>query len=242
VTLKGILRSLADVVFPPRCMACSGLLDEPEGRPFCPACASRIRYIASPLCPCCGTPLHGEEGTDHLCGDCLRARPLFSAARAVARYEGVLLDAIHSFKYRGRITDGEILGRMMAGRGYPLFDISAYTLIVPVPLHRRRLRERGFNQAVILAREIAGRLSLPLDVRSLRRRVYTEPQVGLGKGHRTANVRGAFGVVDGEGVEGQRILLVDDVYTTGSTARECAEILMKSGAAEVAVLTLARAV
>ena len=242
MTLKEILKSLADVVFPPRCMACGSVFDEPEGRPFCPACESRIRYITSPLCPRCGIPLSGEEGTDHFCGECLRDPPPFSAARAVARYEGVLLDAIHAFKYRGRITDGAILGRMMARCGYPGFDISAFTLIVPVPLHRRRLRERGFNQAVILAGEIAGRFGLPLDVRSLRRRIYTEPQVGLGKGHRTANVRGAFGVVDGGRIEGQRIVLVDDVYTTGSTVRECAEILLKSKAAEVAVLTLARAV
>ena len=131
---------------------------------------------------------------------------------------------------------------MLADYACSRFDISAYTLIVPVPLHRRRLRERGFNQAVILAREIAGRFSLPLDWRSLRRRVFTEPQVGLGKDRRTSNVRGAFGVVDGKRIEGQRIVLVDDVYTTGSTVRECTEILMKNKAAEVVVLTLARAV
>ncbi len=242
MTLKSILKSLADVVFPPRCMACGSVLDEPDKRPFCPACASLIRYIASPLCPCCGVPLPGEEGTDHFCGECLLVRPPFSAARSVARYESVLLEAIHAFKYLGRITNGEILGRMLADYACSRFDISAYTLIVPVPLHRRRLRERGFNQAVILAREIAGRFSLPLDWRSLRRRVFTEPQVGLGKDRRTSNVRGAFGVVDGKRIEGQRIVLVDDVYTTGSTVRECAEILMKNKAAEVAVLTLARAV
>jgi ComF family protein len=242
VTVGAILKSIADVVFPPRCTACGSVLDEPDGRPFCPTCFSLIRNIESPLCPCCGIPLPDREGADHFCGECLRAHPPFSSARAVARYESVLLDAIHGFKYRGRITDGEVLGKMMADYRYHQFDISAYTLIVPVPLHRRRLRERGFNQAVILAREIAGRFSLPIDLRSLRRRVYTEPQVGLGKGHRTANVRGAFDVGDGKRIEGQKIVLVDDVYTTGGTVRECAGILMKNKAAEVAVLTLARAV
>jgi ComF family protein len=104
------------------------------------------------------------------------------------------------------------------------------------------LRERGFNQAVILAREISNRFSIPLDFLTLRRHVFTEPQVNLGKDRRTANVRGAFVVKDGKKIQGQKIILVDDVYTTGSTVKECAGALMKHGAAEVAVLTLARAV
>jgi ComF family protein len=240
--LKAILKSLVDVVFPPRCIACDHILEDQEDRPFCPPCVSLICYITSPLCPCCGIPLPGAEGTDHFCGDCLRARPPFSVARSVARYETILLDAIHTFKYNGKITNGQVLGKMMAEYEYHDFNISSYSLIIPVPLHRRRLRERGFNQAVILAKEIAGRFSLPLDLRSLKRRIFTEAQVGLGKDRRASNVKGAFDVSDSEKIAGQKIILVDDVYTTGSTVRECAGILMKNKAAEVAVLTLARAV
>jgi len=169
-------------------------------------------------------------------------RPPYHVARAVACYDSVLLDAIHVFKYKGKITTGEVLGKMMAEHVYPGFKIPDYSLIVPVPLHRKRLRERGFNQAVILAREVSKRFSIPLDFMNLKRHVFTEPQVALGKGQRTANVKGAFTVKDAKRIEGQKIILVDDVYTTGSTVRECAGVLMEHNAEEVAVLTLARAV
>jgi ComF family protein len=222
-------------------MACGILLDGPGGESFCSSCFSLIRFIASPLCPCCGIPMAGA-GVDHLCGACLVSRPPYAIARAVARYESVLLDAIHAFKYKGKITTGEVLGKIMADHVYPGFSIADYSLIIPVPLHPKRLRERGFNQAVILAREISRRFSIPLDYLTLRRQVFTEPQVNLGKDQRTANVRGAFAVKHEKKVQGQKIILVDDVFTTGSTVRECAGALMAHGAAEVAVLTLARAV
>lgn len=239
--MKRFIQGLGDLVFPPCCMACGILLAGPEDASFCPACFSLIRFIVPPLCPCCGIPLTGA-GADHLCGDCLVSRPPYAIARAVARYEAVLLDAIHVFKYKGKITTGEVLGKIMADYAYPDFSVADYSLIVPVPLHPKRLRERGFNQAVILAREISKRFSVPLDFLTLRRHVFTEPQVNLGKDQRMANIRGAFVVKDGKKIQGQKIILVDDVYTTGSTVKECAGALMAHGAAEVAVLTLARAV
>jgi ComF family protein len=222
-------------------MACGIMLAGPGGGPFCSSCFSLIRFVAPPFCPCCGIPLAGA-GAGHLCGDCLVSPPSYRIARAFARYETVLLDAIHVFKYKGKITTGEILGKIMAEHVYPDMSIADYSLIVPVPLHPRRLRERGFNQAVILAREISKRFSIPLDFLTLKRRVFTEPQVSLGKEQRTANVRGAFAVMNEKKIKGQKIILIDDVYTTGSTVKECAGALMKNGAADVAVLTLARAV
>lgn len=234
------LQGLADLVFPPRCMACGILLAESGDEPFCPACFSLIRFVVSPFCPRCGIPLSGA-GTNHLCGDCLLLPPPFSLARAVACYESVLLDTIHVFKYKGNIATGEILGKMMAGHAYPGFNISDYSVIVPVPLHLKRLRERGFNQAVILAKEISKRFSIQMDFMNLKRETFTAPQVNLGKDQRRANVKDAFIVRDEKKIEGRKIILVDDVYTTGSTVKECAGVLMKHGAAEVAVLTLARA-
>ncbi|MBA4398074.1 MAG: amidophosphoribosyltransferase [Syntrophus sp. (in: bacteria)] len=239
--MKRFIQGLSDLVFPPRCMACGVLLAGPECESFCRACFSLVRFIAPPLCPCCGIPIAGADA-DHLCGDCILSSPPYAIARAVARYEAVLLDAIHTFKYKGKIATGEVLGKMMADHLYPGFSIADYSLIVPVPLHPKRLRERGFNQAVILAREISKRFSLPLDFLTLRRHVFTEPQVNLGRDQRTANVHGAFAVKNKKKIEGQKIILVDDVYTTGSTVKECAGMLMTQGAAEVAVLTLARAV
>jgi len=167
--------------------------------------------------------------------------PPFSMARALGKYEGALLDTIHLFKYHGKISAGEALGRMMAKTSYDFLVIGDYSLIIPVPLHPKRLRERGFNQSLILARQISKIFSIPLDFITLRRKIRTEAQVNLSRQKRVANVRGAFEVTARNGIEGKKILLIDDVYTTGSTVKECSEILMKNGAEEVAVLTLARA-
>jgi len=240
--LNRVLKGLADLVFPPRCIACGNLVNGIEANPFCQSCFSHVHFIQSPLCARCGIPFAAEEGRDHLCGDCATSKAHFTVARAVGRYEDVLLDAIHRFKYKGKTHIGEVLGQIMASHDYPSFRIIDYTMIVPVPLHRKRLRERGFNQSVILAREVAKRHSLPMNFAVLKRKTWTEPQVMLGKDARGANVRGAFEVTDNEKMRDEKVLLVDDVYTTGSTVKECARVLKKSGAAEVAVLTLARAV
>jgi ComF family protein len=123
-----------------------------------------------------------------------------------------------------------------------IWDMKAFERIVPVPLHRKRLRERGFNQAVILARQLSKRFDIPLDFTSLRREIFTQPQVGLGREARSANVHGAFAARHPERIAGRRILLVDDVYTTGSTLEECTRVLIRAQAEAVVVLTLARAV
>jgi ComF family protein len=237
-----IFVGLADLVFPPSCANCGAPLAEGQGTHFCSDCAEKIGYISSPLCTRCGTPFSGGAGDDHLCGDCIGREPPFSVARAVGRYEATLLEAIHQFKYRGRIALGEILADMMARYRYPAFSPAGFSLVVPVPLHTKRLRQRMFNQSVILARGVAKRHALPLDVTALRRSAFTEPQISLGRDERAANVRGAFTVDAPARIEGKRVVLIDDVYTTGSTVRECCRVLARAGAAEIAVLTLARAV
>jgi ComF family protein len=240
--LHEILTGIADLIFPPRCITCGAVLEEHGPLPFCPPCTAGIHFIRSPLCPRCGIPYPVTEGEDHLCGECLATTRPYAISRAVGRYEGTLLTAIHLFKYQGKIGIGKLLGRIMADFAGTQWDMRVFSAIMPVPLHRKRLRERGFNQAVILAREVAKRFSLPLDFMTLRRKVFTAPQVGLGKEDRSANVRGAFLVRKPQKVAGRRILLVDDVTTTGSTLRECASALMHEEAEAVAVLTLARAV
>lgn len=237
---KSVVNGLADVIFPPQCMACGAVLREQKSS-FCPDCFSQIEFIRSPLCVLCGQPFSEPGENDHMCGSCLLRAPAFSVARALGQYEKVLMDVIHRFKYGGKISLGERLGEFMADFSYPSLAIADYSLIMPVPLHPRRLRQRGFNQAVVLTREISRRFSLRLDFMSLQRVVFTEPQVGLGKEMRELNIRGAFHVVDSGRVKGEKIILVDDVYTTGSTVKECARILMENKAEQVAVLTLARA-
>lgn len=240
--MKEILSGIADLVFPPRCVTCGALLEGRAPLPFCPACAGGIRLIRSPLCSRCGLPFLEAEGEDHPCGECLATERPYAVARAVGYYEETLLRAIHLFKYRGETGVGRVLGKMMADFAGGIWEMGAFEMILPVPLHPKRLRERGFNQSVILARELSKRFAVPLDSLTLRRRVATAPQVGLGRKERSENVRGAFAVGSPERICGKKILLVDDVFTTGSTLAECSEVLLRAGAEGVAVLTAARAV
>lgn len=240
--MKRTLKGLVDIIFPPRCVTCETILAEEEKGPFCSLCFSKINIITSPLCTCCGIPFVGADTSNHICGDCIVSQPAFSVARAVSRYEATLLEAIHRFKYNGKISIGEALGKVMAEFEYSDLDITDYSVVMPVPLHPKKLRARGFNQSVVLAREISKYFSLSLDFLTLKRHIYTEPQINLGKKERESNVRGVFSVTDPHKIQGQKIILVDDVYTSGSTVKECARILMKNKADKVAVLTLARAV
>ena len=211
-----MLTGLADIIFPPRCLTCDTTINHNENLSICPSCFSKIKFIKSPLCVCCGIPFSVADESNHLCGNCLISKPSFSFARAVGYYETTFLEAIHKFKYQGKITIGKMMGRLMAGYDYPFFSISEFTLIIPVPLHAKRLRERGFNQSMILAREIAKRFLIPLDFLILKRYIHTASQIHLGKKEREANVRGAFEVTYPEKISDKKIILVDDVYTTGT--------------------------
>jgi ComF family protein len=240
--VTAVLTALAELLFPSLCLSCGQILTKRKRHSFCADCYSGIRFITAPLCPVCGIPYPAEESPDHTCGDCLLKKRNIGAARSLGVYESVLLDAIHSFKYGGNLTLGEKLGRLMADHDYPSFQIGDYTLIVPVPLHLRRLRQRGFNQSVVLAREIATRHGIAMEFCALKRIVDTESQAGLKKEERRANIRKAFSIPEPGRVSGKHVLLVDDVYTTGSTLGECARTLLKGGAESVGALTLARAI
>lgn len=240
--MTAVLTALTELLFPTLCLSCGGLLSERREHPFCPDCHAGIRFITAPLCPVCGIPYPVEEGPDHVCGECLLKKAYIGSARSLGVHESVLLDAIHAFKYGGNLTLGERLGRLMAQHDYPAFRIQDYSLIIPVPLHPRKLRQRGFNQSVVLAREISRRHGVAMDFRALRRIVDTASQTGLKKKERRSNIRKAFSITGPERIRGQNILLVDDVYTTGSTLGECARTLLKAGAEAVGALTLARAI
>jgi len=199
-----------------------------------------MREIHAPLCSRCGRPFTAS-GSNHLCKDCLIGERPFLRARAYGMYEGTLLEAIHLFKYSGNTAVGSILGQIMARKVYDSFDYNDFDVIMPVPLHIKKLRARGFNQALVLARVLARKKGIPLDWKTMKRSVDTSPQVGLGQSERSRNVRGAFAVDDAGRLQGTRVLLIDDVYTTGNTVSACANLLMESGASSVSVLTLARA-
>jgi ComF family protein len=235
------LKVFLDLLFSSQCIMCGEKRENGEDG-ICHGCLSQIDYISSPLCQRCGLPFLPESGSDHFCQGCLTLPPSFGIARALAKYAGGLKEAITCFKYGDKITLGENLGRFMAKIPYPDLTLTTYNLLMPVPLHPKRLKERGFNQAVILASQMSRKYQIPLDSLSLRRNRPTESQINLNFKERRRNVRGAFEVKDRKKVKAKNVLLIDDVYTSGATVNECAKVLMKAGAARVDVLTLARAV
>lgn len=163
-------------------------------------------------------------------------------ARAMGLYEPPLLELIHEFKYRKNRTLGLYLGKMMAETHYADLDFEAIDLLIPVPLHNQKLRQRTFNQALILAREVARRHGKPVNHSILKRTFNTPAQVTLRKEERKKNVKGAFSLLNPEEIKNKNILLLDDVYTTGGTVNECARLLIDNGAKNVYVLTLARTI
>jgi ComF family protein len=211
-----------------------------EIRDFCPDCLKDLVRITSPLCPICGTPFVSRVEADHRCGDCLRKRPYFDALAAPYLYEGGIMDAIHQIKYSGKTYLADSLGRLLAPFARERLGDTRGLLMMPVPLHPRRLKERGFNQSLVLARAVAPALETRIDFLSLRRVKYTKSQTGLKKDERRKNVKGAFGLSGKPDLKGNTVVLVDDVATTGSTLNECARVLKKAGCEKVLCLTLAR--
>ena len=234
-SLRALAGALLDTLFPRACPACGAPPQPPE--PFCPQCLAQIEPAPPETCPRCGRPGPGQP-----CPACRSHPPAFQQARWLARHQGSLAQAVRDFKYRRRWVSGVELGRYLARHTPPAW-LEGVELVVPVPLHRRRLMTRGFNQALVLARSLARRHGLELAARLLTRRRHTRPQVGLDPQERRQNVRGAFSVPPGgkPQLQNKRVLLMDDVFTTGATADQCAQTLMQAGARQVSVLTLVRA-
>jgi len=229
-----------DVLLPPQCLACDALVSAPGT--LCHACWHGAVFVSAPLCAACGTPFEFDHGPDALCGPCLRDRPRIDRARAVFVYNDVSRNLATGLKYRDRTHAAPALGGWLARAGRDL--LANADLIAPVPLHRARLWRRRFNQSGLLAQAIAkntgGEPALRLDL--LTRDRATPSQGGLNAAQRRRNVRGAFSLNarHHQAVVGARILLVDDVFTTGATLDACAAALLGSGAAAVDALVLAR--
>ncbi|MCX5850308.1 MAG: ComF family protein [Deltaproteobacteria bacterium] len=238
--LAKALNDLSDVIFPPQCLGCGEIFHPQSKQIFCPSCEENIRFITGNICPVCGITFSDSPAGSHLCGNCLEKRPYFSYARAVFSYENIILKAIHQFKYGNNISIGAIFASFMSDFSFPDIDFTEYSFIIPVPLHIKRLRERGFNQSLILARAIEKKRQIPVNFSLLKRHKFTETQTGMNKTERKQNIKGAFEVGDNKKVAGNNIILVDDVYTTGATVNECAKTLIKAKAKKVTVLTLAR--
>ena len=219
---------------------------------LCPSCLMDFLPAQSPLCCRCGAIFNAFEGEDHLCENCIRIPRHFHLARAAGIYEGALRQTIQDFKFHGKIHLARPFGLVMLHtfRGMYAQKEAVPGTVVPVPLHARRHRMRGFNQAFLLADRLIdlshqhpdpGFPALETDRDILLRCRWTHPQTGLNKDLRKTNIADAFRVNAPEKAAGKHILLVDDVYTTGATVDECARVFIRAGAARVDVLTLARA-
>jgi ComF family protein len=233
-----------DLVFPALCPLCSSTLAARRRDPLCGACWDAITRTAPPGCDRCGLPYKTFDPTPAgivlpggpPCGACRADPPGWDWARAGAEYEGVVRDAIHAFKFRGKRALARPLAALIGEQWPPAArDVAA---LVPVPLGRPRERERGFNQAVLLAERLARGLGVDVRPRWLVRTRDTQPQSDLGAAERRANVRGAFEAR--ADVAGRHVVVVDDVLTTGATVAECARALRAAGAARVGVVAVAR--
>jgi ComF family protein len=235
-------RAVLDILFPPLCHVCKTYIPNSGSIHICAACSEKIIPVSSPKCTVCGIPFNTENGIDHVCGACATASRPYVSARAAVHFAGPAQDLIHRLKYGKKVHLSRPLGLVAVRHLAGFLDETGVEMIVPVPLHPRRLRERGFNQAILLADPLSKSRRIPISRNNLRRIRWTEPQINLSPEDRVKNVRGAFAVRKPELFEGKKLVLVDDVYTTGSTVGECAKVLKRAGAGHVYVATVARAV
>jgi len=233
-------RAALDLLLPPQCLTC----DAPVGEPglLCAACFRDTGFVTAPMCACCGVPFGnaGQGGSDGLCPTCLARRPDFDTARAALRYDARARQIVLPFKHADRIEAASGLVPLMARAGAAL--LARADVLVPVPLHRRRLFSRRYNQAALLARGLSRAAGRPAVLDALVRHRATPPLGERGAAERAIAVEGAFvaRVSRARALEGRRVLLIDDVMTSGATANACARALRAAGAAAVDVLVAAR--
>lgn len=237
---RGVLARLSDLALPPLCLSC-GIGVEAHGA-LCGQCWREIEFIDAPFCPVSGVPFPYDPGEGIVSAAALASPPAYASARAVMRYTDHSAKLVHRFKYADRMEGSPAFGRWMARAGASLLKNA--DLLVPVPLHRRRLFSRRFNQSAELARQISKVSGVRLVPDLLERVRATRPQVGLSGEARRRNVAGAFRVANAHvALTRERIVVVvDDVITTGATVEACARALRNAGAREVRVLCLARVV
>ncbi len=233
-----VRRAAGEILFPPVCCGCQRRIAEPGE--LCPACWNELQFIEQPWCDVLGSPFSRDMGKGILSAEAIANPPPFDRARAAVAYEGVARRLVQGLKFNDRTDLAPWMARWMLRVGAELANEA--DLIVPVPLHRRRFLSRRFNQSAELARAFAEMAGVAFEPGATERIKVTRQQVGLGMREREANVRGAFRVPDSADilVRGRRVLVVDDVYTTGATVSAMSRSLKRSGASAVDVLTFAR--
>ncbi|MBA4149380.1 MAG: ComF family protein [Verrucomicrobia bacterium] len=243
--LKDWLNAALNLVYPAVCQICEKERATREEGYVCQSCWSGkdgVRFIVEPFCHRCGLPFEGAITIQFECANCREADLHFSAARSAVAAKGVVLDVIHRYKYGKAIWFEPFLADLLLRQAVPVLHCDKWDLIVPVPLHPVKQREREFNQAEQIAIHLSKASGLPMNKTLLRRVEPTRTQTQLTKAERAANVHNAFALNRGEKLNGEKVILVDDVFTTGATTSACAKILREAGARDVCVWTVARGI
>jgi ComF family protein len=238
----GWLNTGLALIYPEVCQLCKAEPALPSEGYVGRQCWSQVRFIRPPFCQRCGLPFAGDLTTSFVCSNCHEMKLYFSSARSAVVAKSVVLEAIHRFKYSRSLWFETFLAGLLVREAGPVLRGQRWDRLVPVPLHPLKEREREFNQSAVLARHLSQATSLPCDEKTLRRTKPTATQTHLKRAARAENMQTAFAVRPGARLTGQRIVLVDDVLTTGATTNDCARALRRAGAEEVCVWTVARGI
>ncbi len=254
--IQKIFVFIFDLFFPLKCLKCQKIICRHDqdfatnlfGKYFCPDCIPlKYELFESPFCKKCGKKFNHDYTINHHCEDCLNASNHIGKVRAGARYSGIVKESIHVFKYQKKLALAEPLGEIIFSGFMNYFKSFEFDVIMPIPLHVSKLKQRGFNQAFLVVKNFKKMLKknniipqLKIDLYSFQRVRKTEPQTNYSFQQRKENVKDAFKVVKPENIKNKKILLVDDVYTTGATCSEAAQKLLEAGALSVDVLVIAR--
>ncbi len=239
---RALVATAMGLLFPNICQVCRLERATAAEGYVCAKCRARVRFIEPPFCERCGLPYPGDITTPFKCANCSDTKLYFSRARSAVTADGPVREVIHRYKYQSALWFEPFLAELLISRATPELVRDKFDLIVPVPLHPTRKREREFNQAERLAARLAAATAIPMKHNILRRVLHTRTQTLLSREQRTNNMRGAFAPGSSRRLNGARVVLVDDVFTTGATTNACARVLRSIGASEVCVWTVARGI
>jgi ComF family protein len=242
ISLRTIWDAALNLIYPPVCQICqqerAGIHEGYVGG----ECWSQVRFVTAPFCNRCGLPYEGSIGQTFVCENCADLDFHFRSARSAVRVNPLILQVVHQYKYNRALWFESFLADLLIRQAVPVLQEEKWDVIVPVPLHPARQREREFNQAERLARHLGRAAEISVNSNLIRRVKPTETQTQLNRAGRADNVRGAFAPRTRKKLNGEKIIIVDDVMTTGATTNACAGVLQKAGAGEICVWTVARGV
>lgn len=230
------IETIVSFIYPAQCRVCEKVIGIESISYVCDSCCENIDYIVPPWCEICGIP-----NTENVCIDCATNPPQYGKLRTIGNYRGALQQLIHLYKFEKRTNLVKYLVQLIITNFPNDLTLDEYDYILPIPIHKRRLRERGFNQTVLLADHISKQSNNPILTNALIREKNTSPQSSLDREARQTNIIGAFALRRSEIIRNKKILVLDDVYTTGATVREVVKVLWTADPMDIDVLTLARA-